>query len=368
MVSKRKGLTIRGNSVVMPFTYLGKRCRETCPKPTTKSGWKLLEQKHQTILFEISMGIFDYLKHFPNSKRGKMLLKSRADFYTIGDGLKDWFKRNESKYERSTVQGYKSAIFYHLIPQFGSLAIADLTAIQVKEWLASLKTLSNKRKNNILIPLRQLYEELYLDSFIEKNPLERIKNLPVSPREPEPFIRMEIEKILSQLEGQERNFFQFAFWSGLRTSELIALSWQDIDFENNRFYVRQAKVNGFLKGTKTSAGYRTVTLQPEAKQALLNQLAYTGTLQDVVFHDSRKNCPWKGDQVLRKTIWTPALKRAQVKYREPYQTRHTFASMLLSRGEEPMWVANQMGHKDWGMIRKTYGRWIPTNEPKGIRY
>ena len=64
------------------------------------------------------------------------------------------------------------------------------------------------------------------------------------------------------------------------------------------------------------------------------------------------------DQAIRKVVWTPALQRANVKYRTPYQTRHTFASMLLSRGENPLWVANQMGHKDWGMIRKTYGRWI----------
>mgnify|MGYP000017621823 CR=1 FL=1 len=52
------------------------------------------------------------------------------------------------------------------------------------------------------------------------------------------------------------------------------------------------------------------------------------------------------------------LKRTDIKYRNPYQTRHTFASMLLSRGENPMFVAQQMGHKDWSMIIKVYGRWI----------
>ncbi|WP_199179933.1 hypothetical protein [Chromobacterium sinusclupearum] len=31
-----------------------------------------------------------------------------------------------------------------------------------------------------------------------------------------------------------------------------------------------------------------------------------------------------------------------------------------SAGEHPMWVAKQMGHADWGMIRRTYGRWIPS--------
>lgn len=45
--------------------------------------------------------------------------------------------------------------------------------------------------------------------------------------------------------------------------------------------------------------------------------------------------------------------------RYPYQTRHTYASMMLSAGENPMWVAQQMGHSDWAMIRRVYGRWMP---------
>lgn len=365
MDHEHKGITIRGNSAVLAFTYQGKRCRETLPMPPTKSALKQLQQKRQAILYEIRNGIFDYSKHFPLSKKAKAFRQGRADQYTIQEALKDWLKRNEPNYELSTLHGYNSAIFHHLIPQFGALKIADLSVIQVKEWLAKL-TCSNKRKNNILIPLRRLYEEMYLEGIIDKNPLDRIKNLTVTAREPEPFTLDEIEKILGQLAGQERNLIQFAFWSGLRTSELIALCWQDIDFENNRFYVRRAKVRGIIKGTKTSAGARAVILQDQAKQALLNQYTYTGAANEVVFHDSRKNQAWKNDQSIRKIVWTPALKKAVVKYREPYQTRHTFASMLLSNGVNPMKVTEQMGHKDWGMIRKVYGRWIPSaddNQP-----
>lgn len=65
----------------------------------------------------------------------------------------------------------------------------------------------------------------------------------------------------------------------------------------------------------------------------------------------------------RKTAWIPALKTAGVRYRYPYQTRHTFASTLLSAGENPVWVAAMMGHKDWAMIIKVYGRWIPSIAP-----
>ena len=187
----------------------------------------------------------------------------------------------------------------------------------------------------------------------------RGKNLTVHSREPEPFTGDEVEKILNELEDQQRNLIQFAFWSGLRTSELIALRWQDVDLEHNRVFIRQAKVRGDIKCTKTSAGAREVTLQPQAGEALINQQAHTGKVGDIVFHDSRTGGPWKNDQAIRKVVWTPALKRAGIKYRNPYQTRHTFASTLLSRGENPLSVAQQMGHKDWGQIRKVYGRWIP---------
>lgn len=358
MDRRQRGITIRGNSLQLAFTYQGIRCRESLPMPPTKTALKELAQKLQVIKYEIRTGTFDYLKHFPHSKKACEFRKTRPDRYTIREGLENWLKLAQTKCQHSTIRDYNSAIYHHLIPTFGELTIAELTASMVKEWLAELPC-TNKRKNNILIPLRQLYDDLYHDEIIDKNPLSRVKNLSIDTREPEPFSAEEVSKILMQLQSQEKNLIQFAFWSGLRTSELIALRWQDIDLEQNRLYVRIAKVRGHLKGTKTKSGSREITLQPQAREALLNQQSFTGKQNNCVFHDPRTNQPWKDDQAIRKTIWTPALKKTGIKYRNPYQTRHTFASTLLSRGEQPMFVAQQMGHKDWSMIIKVYGRWIP---------
>ena len=98
----------------------------------------------------------------------------------------------------------------------------------IKEWLNNLPR-SNKRKSNVLTPLRQMYDEMYHDEIIDKNPLEMVKNPPTQSREPKPFTQEEVTKILNELTGQAKNLIQFAFWSGLRTSELIALRWQDVD-------------------------------------------------------------------------------------------------------------------------------------------
>lgn len=119
-----------------------------------------------------------------------------------------------------------------------------------------------------------------------------------------------------------------------------------------------------IKGTKTEAGEREVMLLPPAIEALLAQKKHTYKEMKYIFHNPRTNQAWETDHQIRRTAWIYALERAGVRYRNPYQTRHTFASMMLSAGENIMWVATQMGHVDTEMVMRTYGKWIPDNSLK----
>lgn len=96
-----------------------------------------------------------------------------------------------------------------------------------------------------------------------------------------------------------------------------------------------------------------------ALEALQAQKQHTWLAGAEVFQDPQTGERWAADQPIRKTLWTWALKKGGVRYRYPYQTRHTYASMMLSADEHPMWVAKQMGHADWTMIARTYGKWMP---------
>lgn len=66
---------------------------------------------------------------------------------------------------------------------------------------------------------------------------------------------------------------------------------------------------------------------------------------------------------VRNKWWIPILEKAGIKYRKPYQTRHTYASMMLSAGEPLTWVASQMGHASVVTTAKRYVRWIPESDP-----
>jgi len=60
-----------------------------------------------------------------------------------------------------------------------------------------------------------------------------------------------------------------------------------------------------------------------------------------------------------KRVWYPLLRHLGLKPRRPYQTRHTAATLWLAAGENPEWIARQMGHSSTEMLFKVYSRYVP---------
>lgn len=171
---------------------------------------------------------------------------------------------------------------------------------------------------------------------------EAVSSTPKRDNRPYPFTTEEQTAILEALSDEERPIIEFAFWTGLRTSELAALEWQDINWDRKQFRVERAltqAARGKAETPKTASGIRVVDLLPRAMHALklqreINNEHPTGR----VFLNPRT-----GDQAIRKKLCAHALKRAGIRYRCQYQTRHTYASMMVSAGEPLAWVSKQMG-------------------------
>lgn len=356
MRSGQGNLRTRGDSFIFDFTFENQRYRIAFPlSPKKKSNWIAAKNKLASIQHDIALGVFDFAAHFPGHPRSLKLKKSRD--ILISECLSVWLRYKAKHCEVSTLRGYRSAIDYYLKPVFGKILLADLTANDLRKWMHTL-TISNQRINNVLIPLRGVYADAYADELIDRNPFDRLRQLPRVSAQVEPFSIAEIQSILDACEGQIRNIFEFAFWTGLRTSELIALRWCDVDLVRGTAMIHRVRTKfGEKMSTKTQSGMRTLELLLPALLVLKRQLDFSGKHHSV-FLNPRTDAPWTHDGPLRKTAWVKAMKASGVKYRKPYATRHTFASLMLSAGINPLWVAKQMGHKDWGMIRKVYGRWI----------
>lgn len=153
-------------------------------------------------------------------------------------------------------------------------------------------TITSKRINNVLTPLRSVLRDAFHDGIIERDISARIRNLLHRTEEPNPFTPSEIKLILEHAEEQTRNLFQFAFWTGMRTSELIALEWGDVDFERGVIRVRHASVRNIVKVPKTVSGEPDVKLLDLALAALNAQNPFTLLAKKRIFHNPKTNKPW----------------------------------------------------------------------------
>lgn len=355
------------SSIEIDFRYRGVRCRERLRLKPTPANLKRAANHRAAVLLAIEQGTFDYASTFPDSKNAARFSKATASG-TVREYLEGWIDSKEKTIKSSTATGYRKAINGVLVPALGEIELARLKRPDVRAMCEGMSA-GNKRIGNVLSVLRTALDDALHDEIIDHNPIagwSYKKNEPPKEHdEVDPFTRDEQARILAELDGQHRNLIQFAFWTGLRTSELCGLMWQDIDEIRGEFRVRRAITQGSKQAetTKTASGTRTVRLLGPAMEALKAQKQHTALIGEFVFHDPRYNEPWAGDGPIRKYMWQPALRRAKVRYRRPYQTRHTYASMMLSAGEHPMWVAQQMGHSDWTMIARIYGRWMPDAAP-----
>lgn len=101
--------------------------------------------------------------------------------------------------------------------------------------------------------------------------------------------------------------------------------------------------------TKNKYGRRRIKLT----EAMLDPLRRQREVHDG-FGGEYFFCSQKGGRVdlsnLQKKVWIPVLRKAGVTFREMRQTRHSFATNALIYGENPLWIAKVMGHRNTNMI------------------
>ncbi|TGB34870.1 site-specific integrase [Burkholderia thailandensis] len=365
---------ISGSSIEVTFTYKGVRCRERIRLEPTPANLKAAANFLGAVRTAIANGTFDYRVSFPDSKRIAQFVERQGDALLVRSFLDTWLGRQENVLAASTIEGYRKIIKGILKPAFGHLVLSDVRRSHVREW-ASKQKFSNKRMTNVLSVLRAALAEAVQDEIVETNVLYgwtyQRNEAPSRDDDVDPFTADEQAAILGATVGQERNLFQFAFWTGLRTSELIALQWSDIDWERGivrvqRARTRAARVAKKVEDTKTRGSRRNVKLLEPALAALNDQKRFSLLLGGPIFRNPRTGEAWSGDNVIW-LAWNRAIEKSAARYRRPYQTRHTYASMMLSAGEPPMWVASQMGHISLKMIEQRYGRWIKDAAPDAGR-
>jgi integrase len=369
-------------TLFMDFRLNGKRVREYTALPDTPANRKRLQKALDRIETEIALGSFDYAKTFgkplpapaqttepdgqTSAPEGPVLQPRRMSGTPLfRDFAETWFTENEVQWRRSYRITQRGALNKYLIPYFGDKEMGQISKADVLAFRAELakaparqpsSTLSNRRVNSVMKPLRQILNEA-ADRFEFTSAFRNIRPLKMKRSDVQPFTLDEVQLILSRAREDYRPYFTFRFFTGMRSGEVHGLKWKYIDFERRLILVRESIVLGEEDELKTEGSQRDIQMTQLVYEALLEQFNRTGKLSEYVF------CNQAGKALDNKNfvnrVWAPLLRHLGLAHRKAYQMRHTAATLWLAAGEAPEWIARQLGHTSTEMLFRVYSRFVP---------
>jgi len=276
-----------------------------------------------------------------------------ADATPFSSYASAWLEKKKATLAHSTYGDYQSIWNKYVLPHFGNVPLCRVTRRDVEEFLDQLPGISAKRKNNILIPLKCLFNDATRRGDIEEPPTEHIRRFREIKPFADPFSFPEMKLFLDRVDAHYGAYFTTAFLTGMRPNEMIALKWTNVDFEMRCITVREGRVLGIEGPPKTMSSYRDVDMLDPLLEVLRHHRQTSPRGAGHVFNNRHGN-PLEVNN-LRNRVWYPTLRKAGLRKRTMYQTRHTFASLMLSHGEDPLWVARMLGHTGLDMIFRHYG-------------
>lgn len=349
------------------------------PKDLYGSTVKELDSKIKTLINELDNGIIIEKNTFEN-------------FFC------DWlFDVHLINKKPSTCERYEGLYRNYIKDSsISDINIKDITLRDIQEYYsalykkgASISTLKNLNKlispsiryaynNNMII--KDFTRGIVLPSDTENNKLQKKSDV-------NPFSLDEQIKFLNAIKGNElETLFITALDSGLRQGELLALTWNDIDFDNECIYVnktvklvanvtREGREKGeyLVQTPKSEKANRTVAipvflvkrLRQHKTQQLENKLRYSNLYQD----NSLVFCNQFGkyiDSSRVRKVFKKVLEDNKLKDRKFHDLRHTYATRLFELGEEPKTVQELLGHSNISITLDTYTHVLESMKKKAV--
>jgi len=284
---------------------------------------------------------------------------------TVKEMIDISLKMNKASRKENTHKAYRYNLNKYVIPKFGNRKIDSIKASELTLWQNDLlKTLSNKAVINIRIIFNGIFQDALRDEIIQKNPFLIIKAPKnIAKNENIPFSKDEIFKILDASPDKIKLFFAIGFFTGMRTGEITALKWENINLDNKTISVRATRNKGIETTPKTESSIRDVDILDVLIPYIENHLKYKIDNSEYLFN-TRFNKPYHSAVKISTIYWEKVLKKLGIPYRNLYQMRHTFASMMIASGEDILWVSNMLGHKNSNITLSTYAKYIKNDKKR----
>lgn len=259
---------------------------------------------------------------------------------------------------------------------------AKLKAITPKSIFSILDRIEYPRtKNAVYKMLKAMFNKGIKWGYMTSNPCDRIDTPKYKSGEKKPLAEDEISLAMEHIGEEETKYqamFYFAALCGMRRQEILALQWSDIDFPNDRFYIRRAatEIRGSgttTKDTKTEKSARVLFLPAPLKQSLLlhmnEQAKQKNKLGDKWQGGDWIFTQWNGKLMSLQTPshwWREFAERIGVEGVTFHGLRHTAASYMIKNNVPITTVSGVLGHSNTSTTLNIYSHMIESTKKGAI--
>lgn len=274
----------------------------------------------------------------------------------------------------TTFASYQLAIKNYIEPALGHLKLKDISPMHVQLFVQALSNPKSRADNKddkiapstirrIYSILRSILTKAYKLGMIETNPAngDKIDLPPLGASTTDIFTKKEILYLLECLNTEPLMYqalIQLAIVSGCRRGELVALQWNDIDFNNATLSINKSNIQITgqsiqTKEPKTKSSIRLIAI-PNNILGILKTYKIEQAQHRLIVGDQWENGDWLFIQWNGKpmhphtpTRWfSKFLKKHNITHRKFHALRHTSATLLLSSGANIKTVSSRLGHTE----------------------
>jgi integrase len=366
------GVEVVGGSIRIRFMWDGRRRCETLAFPLTPQGIQAAAGHRTTVIQLAKLGMLTDAKYAELFPRSSYTAEKQVKLF--GQFAQEWL--NSREIAAGTRHNYVSAFNTYWMAPLALLPLDKITPTLLRKLVGEIEWSSPGAKRNALTRLGTLLTAAVHDGLIDRNPVANIERPKRPKKEIDPFSRVEAELIIQHLYRTSTRFtriyaayFEFAFYTGMRPQEIMALRWDEIDTRKKSALVKRVVAQRVIHERTKTAEIRYVLLNERALHALSAAREVAADREVRHERNALRHAespyvfpPARGHEHIQETSVTDkhfkaALAALGIRRRRQYNCRHTYATVCLMQGMRPAFIARQLGHSVQ-MLLSRYARWL----------